>query len=122
VNVLGLVWLGIAADRCEESLRLFRDVLGLKVEFEEEATSELSLPDGSRVQVFAPGHRYHDFFGTEASGPVPLFEVDDLREARRRLQEAGVELVGAVENDDAWEWFTFRAPDGNLYELGSRRG
>ena len=118
MRVLGLVWMGVPARSYEQTVQLFRDVLGLRVELEKERTTELSLPDGARVQIFAPGHRYHELFDR----PVPLFEVDDVREARRRLEEAGAELIGSVESDEAWEWFDFRGPDGNLYELGSRRG
>jgi catechol 2,3-dioxygenase-like lactoylglutathione lyase family enzyme len=119
VNALRLAWLGIRTDDYEATLRLFRDTLGLATEFEEPGTVELSLPDGARVQLFAPGHRYHEAFA--GSGPVPLFEVDDLDEAERRLRHAGLE-VGERERDSSWEWFDFRGPDGNLYELARRRG
>jgi catechol 2,3-dioxygenase-like lactoylglutathione lyase family enzyme len=118
VKALGLVWVGVPARSYDETVRLFRDVLGLRVELEEEGTTELSLPDGARVQVFAPGHRSHDLFDR----PVPLFEVDDVREARRSLEQAGIGDLGSIESDGAWEWFDFRSPDGNLFELGSRRG
>jgi catechol 2,3-dioxygenase-like lactoylglutathione lyase family enzyme len=120
VKVIGIRWLGVRADRYEEMVGFMRDVLGLDVVFEEEGTTELSLPDGNRVQVFGPGHRYHRFFGEQATGPVPLFEVDDLDEARRTLEAAGIELLGAAERDSAWEWLHFRAPDGNVYELARR--
>jgi hypothetical protein len=39
----------------EPMLRLLRDVMGLRVEFSEERTTELSLANDDRVQVFAPG-------------------------------------------------------------------
>jgi hypothetical protein len=51
---------------------------------------------------------------------VPLFEVDDVRAARRELAAAGIELVGEIERDSEWEYFTFRGPDDNLYELAAR--
>jgi catechol 2,3-dioxygenase-like lactoylglutathione lyase family enzyme len=120
MNVLGIRWLGIRADRYDEMVGFLRDVLELDVVFDEEGTTELSLADGNRVQVFGPGHRYHRFFGEQASGPVPLFEVDDLDEARQTLETAGIELLGAAEQDAAWEWLNFRAPDGNVYELARR--
>jgi hypothetical protein len=78
---------------------VLRDVLGLRVELEETATTELSLLDGDRVQVFGPGDAYFTFFGEHARGPVALFEVRDER----------------------WEWVHARFPDGNLYELAGRR-
>jgi hypothetical protein len=105
----------------EPMVRLLRDVMGLSVEFEEPTTTELSLPNGDRVQVFAPGDPYFDFFNKQASGPVALFEVDEIHTARAELAAAGMEIIGAIEQDSNWEWLRFRAPDGNLYELASRR-
>jgi hypothetical protein len=102
-------------------VRFLRDVMGLAVEFEQPTTIELSLPSGDRVQVFAPDDPYFDFFRRESSGPVALFEVDDIHAAHAALTAAGIEIVGAFERDSNWEWLHFRAPDGNLYELASRR-
>jgi hypothetical protein len=94
-------------------VQLLRDVMGFAVEFAEPTTTELSLPSGDRA--------YFDFSRREASGPVALFEVDDIRAAHTELSGAGVETVGALERDSKWEWLHFRAPDGNLYALASRR-
>jgi catechol 2,3-dioxygenase-like lactoylglutathione lyase family enzyme len=101
-------------------VHLLRDVMGLAVEFEQPSTIELSLPSGDRVQVFAPGDPYFDFFHRESSGPVALFEVDDIHAAHAALTAAGIEIVGTLDRDTNWEWLHFRAPDGNLYELASR--
>jgi catechol 2,3-dioxygenase-like lactoylglutathione lyase family enzyme len=122
MKAIRLAWVGIRADDYDATVRLFRDVLGLEVELVEEHTTELSLPAGERVQVFGRGHRYHELFGAEAGGPVPLFEVEDVREAERRLGEAGLVIVGSLESDPGWEWLNFRGPDGNLYAVASRRG
>jgi hypothetical protein len=66
------------------------------------------------------GRPYFDFFGRSALGPVPLFEVTDIGEAHEDLRAAGIEVVGSPGRDKDWEWVHFRAPDGNLYELGGR--
>jgi hypothetical protein len=105
----------------EPMVRLLRDTMGLQVELEEPTTTELSLPSGDRVQVFAPAHPYFAFLGRPANGPVALFEVDELRSARAQLAAAGIEIVGAVARDGNWEWVHFRAPDGNLYVVAERR-
>jgi catechol 2,3-dioxygenase-like lactoylglutathione lyase family enzyme len=120
MKLLGIRWLGIRAEPYEEMVDFLRETLGLEVAFEEEKTTELLLPDGNRIQVVGPGHRYYDLFGRHAAGPVPLFEVDDLEEARRQLEGAGIEILGSTERDSNWEWLNFRAPDGNLYELAQR--
>ena len=122
VNVLRMCWLGIATEDHEAMVRMFRDVLGLRVEFEQRGTAELSLPSGDRVQLFAPGHPTHRLFRDNAAGPVALFEVDDLASARAELEVAGIEVIGAPGRDGSWEWLNFRAPDGSLYELASRVG
>jgi catechol 2,3-dioxygenase-like lactoylglutathione lyase family enzyme len=118
MKVLGIRWLGVRSERYDEMVAFLRDGLGLAVEFEEEATTELSLPNGDRVQVFGRGHRYYELFGT---GPVPLFEVDDVHAAVHELNQGGAELLGPIERDQHWEWSNFRAPDGNLYEVASMR-
>jgi catechol 2,3-dioxygenase-like lactoylglutathione lyase family enzyme len=121
MNVLGIRWLGVRAERYDDMVAFFRKGLGLAVEFEEEATTELSLANGDRVQVFGTGHRYHELFAEQATGPVPLFEVNDVHAAVDELELAGAELIGKIERDQHWEWANFRAPDGNLYEVASMR-
>jgi catechol 2,3-dioxygenase-like lactoylglutathione lyase family enzyme len=122
MNILRMCWLGVATPQHEAMLGMLRDVLGLRVEFEEPGTAELSLPSGDRVQLFAPEHPTYRLFRDNASGPVALFEVDDLESARAELDAAGIEVVGGPGRDTAWEWLNFRAPDGHLYELAARVG
>jgi catechol 2,3-dioxygenase-like lactoylglutathione lyase family enzyme len=120
MKVLGIRWVGVRTDTYEEMVGFLRDALGLPVAFEEDATAEFSLANDDRVQVFGPGHRYYELFDAAGGGPVPLFEVDDLRAARAELVAAGVEVIGEIERDASWEWLTLRGPDGNLYELAGR--
>lgn len=120
MRVLGIRWVGVRAHGYDEMVGFLRDVLGLAVAFEEDATAEFSLANDDRVQVFGPGHRYYELFGAGGGGPVPLFEVDDLQAARAELVATGVEVIGEIERDATWEWLTFRGPDGNLYELAGR--
>jgi catechol 2,3-dioxygenase-like lactoylglutathione lyase family enzyme len=120
MKVLNVRWVGIRTDRYDEMVGFLRDVLGLRVNFEEPTTTELETTEGDEIQVMAPGDPYYEFFGEHARGPVPLFEVDDVHAARRELEAAGVELIGTTERDSSWEWIHVRAPDGNLYELASR--
>jgi catechol 2,3-dioxygenase-like lactoylglutathione lyase family enzyme len=119
MKLLGIRWVGVRADSYDEMVGFLRDVLGLPVTFEDDATAELSLANDDRVQVFGPGHRYYELFGA-GGGPVPLLEVDDLQAARAELVAAGVEVIGEIERDASWEWLNFRGPDGNLFELASR--
>lgn len=120
MEVKNIRWVGIRTDRYDEMVAFLRDTLGLRVNFEEPTTVELETSEGDEIQVMAPGDRYYEFFGEHARGPVPLFEVDDVHAARRELETAGIEILGATEHDSNWEWIHVRAPDGNLYELSSR--
>ena len=120
MKVLGIRWIGMRTDSYEEMVGLLRDVLGLAVAFEHDATAEFSLANDDRVQVFGPGHRYHELFGAGGGCPVPLFEVDDLQAAHAELVAAGIEVIGEIEQDASWQWLNVRGPDGNLFELASR--
>ena len=120
MEIKNVRWVGIGTDAYDATVRLFGDVLRLPRAFEEPATVEFRTTEGDAVQVMGPGDPYHAFFGRHAHGPVPLFEVDDLHDARHRLEAAGLEIVGAAGRDREWEWIHFSGPDGNLYELGTR--
>jgi catechol 2,3-dioxygenase-like lactoylglutathione lyase family enzyme len=121
MEVRNLRWVGVQTTQYQAMVSFLRDVLGLRVNFEEPTTIEFSTSEGDQVQVMAPGDPYFDCFERHASGPVPLFEVDDVHAARTELEAAGVEIVGPAGRDSNWEWIHVRAPDGHLYELASRR-
>jgi catechol 2,3-dioxygenase-like lactoylglutathione lyase family enzyme len=120
MEVRNIRWVGVPAQNYEAMVTFVREVLGLRVNFSEPTTVEFSTSEGDEIQIIAPGDPYYDFFTHNAAGPVPLFEVDDVHHARRELEQAGVEVIGATGRDSRWEWIHFRAPDGNLYELASR--
>jgi catechol 2,3-dioxygenase-like lactoylglutathione lyase family enzyme len=120
MEVRNVRWVGIRTDRYDEMVGFLRDVLGLRTNFEEPTTIEFETSEGDEVQLMAPGDPYYDFFGEHATGPVPLFEVDDVDAASSELEAAGIEIVGPPGRDSNWEWIHVRAPDGNLYELASR--
>jgi catechol 2,3-dioxygenase-like lactoylglutathione lyase family enzyme len=120
MEVRNIRWVGVPTQNYVAMVTFLEDVLGLGVNFRDQTTVEFSTSEGDQIQVMAPGDAYYDFFTSNAAGPVPLFEVDDVHDARRELEEAGVAVIGATAHDRTWEWIHFRAPDGNLYELASR--
>jgi predicted enzyme related to lactoylglutathione lyase len=122
MRVKGLVWLGILADDYAGAVRFFTETLSLDVAFDEPGTIELSAAKDDRIQVLGPDHRYFQFYRDRGARVVPLFEVDNLDQARAELARSGVDVFGEPESDGAWAWLTFRAPEGNLYSLGSRLG
>ncbi len=58
MRVQRIAWLGVRTDAYEATVGFLRDVLGLRVAFQEPTTAELALPNDDRVQVFGPGDRY----------------------------------------------------------------
>src|SRR5579859_1292872 len=122
-RVKGLVWLGIPAEDYAGAVRFFTETLGLVVAFEEADTMELSAANDDRIQVFGPGHHYFQLYQDIGARIVPLFEVDNLDEARAELARSrAAEVFGDPQSDGVWTWLTFRAPDGNIYSLGARHG
>lgn len=119
--IKGLGWLGTRTERYSELVAFYRDGMRLELVREDEGMAVFELPDGSKVEVFAPAEPHHLHFTT---GPVAGFLVDDIEGARRALERAGAEFLGPIQT---WEptgeaWSHFRAPDGNIYELTLRRG
>jgi catechol 2,3-dioxygenase-like lactoylglutathione lyase family enzyme len=120
MEVRNLRWVGTWTPNYQAMTGFLRDVMGLRPNFEEETSVEFSTSEGDEIQVMAPGDPYYEFFEEHATGPVPLFEVGDVHQARQELLDAGIEIVGPLGRDRHWEWVHFRAPDGHLYELASR--
>jgi predicted enzyme related to lactoylglutathione lyase len=119
VEVKGLAWLGTRTRKFEDTIRFFRDTLGLRAEHEEPDFVVFRLPNGDKVEVFGPGDRDHTHFET---GPVVGFLVDDVEEARARLEAAGISFIGPVQrSEDGGTWSHFVGPDGNVYELTGER-
>jgi hypothetical protein len=94
MEVRRIRWLGVPTHNYGEMVGFLRDVLRLRLNFDEGTTAEFSTLDDDRVQVMAPGDPYFAFFAEQARGLVPLFEVDDVRAARREFEDAGVEVIG----------------------------
>jgi catechol 2,3-dioxygenase-like lactoylglutathione lyase family enzyme len=114
VKVRGLVWAGTRTEAFDETVRFFRDILGVDLDVVRPDFAWSRMPNRSQLEVFGPSDRDHRDFTT---GPVPEFLVDDFPAALAELRAAGVEILGepVVEADGGW--LHFRAPDGNVYGL-----
>ena len=111
----GLVWLGTRTVEFDDTVRFFRETLGLRAEHEEEDFAVYRLPNGDTVEVFGPGDTDHEHFAT---GPVVEFLVDDVGEACADLERAGIRFIGPVhEADDGASWAHFTGPDGYVYGI-----
>jgi catechol 2,3-dioxygenase-like lactoylglutathione lyase family enzyme len=114
IQVRGVVWVGTRTHAFDESVRFFRDVLGIPLIEPRSGFAWAAMPDTSQLEVFNGDDEGHLHFST---GPVAEFLVDDLTAALAELRSAGVEILGepAIRENDGW--LHFRAPDGNVYGL-----
>jgi catechol 2,3-dioxygenase-like lactoylglutathione lyase family enzyme len=117
MEIKGIHWLGVRTEKSDELIGFFRDVLELRVAFQEGAMTGFRAPNGDTIEVFSLQDEDHRFFTT---GPVVGFLVDDVDAGRAELETAGVELLGDTQSDSGWAWQHFRGPDGNVYELTGR--
>ena len=116
MKIEGLVWVGTATDRYDETVQFFTDVFELPVFYRSQDLSILRLPTGDWVEVFGPEHEHHGEFTT---GPVVEFLVEDLEAARRELEGRGVEFLHETHSWQDYSWAHFRGPDGNIWGITS---
>lgn len=119
-------FVGVRTDRVAETTAFFRGVVGLPAVSTREDWTVTQLPTGpwDFVEVFGSDFGDARLMRSEASGVVVAFFVEDLEEARRDCEAAGVEMLGdTVWADASFDepshagvgWFFVRAPDGNVY-------
>lgn len=113
IRVQGLTWVGVGTERYEQTMRLFRDVLGLEIEVEADRQAILRTANGDQVEIFGRNGRGK----RQNSPPTIAFEVEDVAAAREALLSAGIEIVGEIGAWNGHEWLYFRSPDGYLFEV-----
>lgn len=118
MEVKGIVWMGVRTQAFAAMVKLLRDVMGLRITDEQANHVWFELPRGGEVQVYGPGDRDHEFFST---APVVGLLVDDVGRARAEMEAAGIEFIGPIQRAGRSSWNHFRGPDGNVYEIISRR-
>lgn len=126
VKVQRIGFLGVRTDRVAETTAFFRDVVGLPAVATGEHRTVTQLPTGrwDFVEVF--GSDFHDqlMIPPDADGVFVSIFVEDVEEALRDCEAAGIEILGeTIWAEQAFGnpeyagagWFFVRAPDGNVY-------
>ena len=116
MKVHGVVWAGVRTERYDETVRFFRDVLGVPLVEVRPGFAWSKMADTSQLEIFRDNDPDHAHFTT---GPVPEFLVDDVAAAKAELEAAGVEILGSMGGTAREGWLHFRAPDGNVYGVTS---
>lgn len=114
MRVKGLVWLGLRTPNFAETVKLFKDVMGMEMVRDEAEIAGFKLANTTGVEVYRPEEEFHAFFN---SGPVVAFLVDDVDEARAEMEAAGTEFIGPIQRAGNTSWNHFRAPDGTVFEI-----
>ena len=114
MTVLKVDFVGIRTNRLDETVALFRDVLGVQVTRETDDSVRFRLADNTILELYGPGDEFHAFFAT---GPVVAFRVDDFATARQAMADAGVKFIGEMQTADGVSWQHFHSPDGTILEV-----
>ena len=116
MRVRRIGYLGVRTDKVPEMTAFFRDVLGFEAVGEQETMTFSRLPTGEFdfAEVFSTEHDDERMIRSDVDFQV-AFIVDDIDEARRECDAAGVELLGDVVRGKDISWFFLRAPDGRVY-------
>ena len=119
MTVLKVGFVGIRSDRLDETVALFRDVIGVPVTRETDNLVGFRLADGTVLELYGPANEFHAFFTT---GPVVALQVDNFDVARRAMLTAGVNFIGDVQHADGISWQHFYCPDGTILEISGPEG
>jgi catechol 2,3-dioxygenase-like lactoylglutathione lyase family enzyme len=114
MTVLKVGFAGIRSDRLDETVALFRDLIGVPVTRQTDNLVGFRLADGTVLELYGPAVEFHRFFTT---GPVVAFSVDDFDATRRAMLAAGVSFIGEVQHADSVSWQHFYCPDGTVLEI-----
>jgi catechol 2,3-dioxygenase-like lactoylglutathione lyase family enzyme len=114
VAVQGVGFVGLRSARFPETVRLFREVIGVPLAREAAAMAEFRLGDGTVLEIYGPADEFHSFF---TAGPVVGLRVADFDGVRARMLAAGVEFIGAVQHASGTSWQHFCCPDGTVLEI-----
>ncbi len=114
MGVESLAWMGIHTEKFDETVRLFRDLLGMELTGESAGIARFRLTNGTQVEVYGPEDEFHSFF---SAGAVVAFRVRNVDEMRERMEAAGVEFIGPVQWNGTASWSHFRGPDGTVFEI-----
>lgn len=112
--VAGIGFVGMRTDRLQETVRLFRDVIGIPVTREGVGLVGFGLADGTVLELYGHEDDFHAFFKT---GPVVGFRVEDFDATKRAMTNAGIAFIGQTQHADGKSWQHFHCPDGVIAEI-----
>jgi catechol 2,3-dioxygenase-like lactoylglutathione lyase family enzyme len=113
-TVVKVNFVGMRTNRLDETVALFRDVLGIPVTRHTDGLVGFRLGDETVVEIYGQTDEFHSFFTT---GPVVAFQVENFDRMRQAMLKAGITFIGDVQSADCKTWQHFYAPDGTVLEI-----
>jgi catechol 2,3-dioxygenase-like lactoylglutathione lyase family enzyme len=114
MTIRGIGFVGMRSDRLDETVKLFRDVIGVPVARQADDLVRFALADGAVLELYGPRDAFHSFFTT---GPVVGFRVEDFDATRAAMIAAGVSFIGDTQHANGESWQHFHCPDGTIAEI-----
>lgn len=109
----GVGFVGIRTGLFQQTVSLFRDVIGANVIRYTDDLAGFELGDGV-LEIYDRKEPFHAFFST---GPVVGFKVADFDATHDVMQTAGVKFIGEVQHSAGTNWRHFYCPDGTIGEI-----
>jgi catechol 2,3-dioxygenase-like lactoylglutathione lyase family enzyme len=113
-TVVKIDFVGMRTNRFDETVALFRDVLGMPPTRQTDGLVGFRLRDETVVEIYGQSDEFHSFFTT---GPVVAFQVENFDRARQAMLKAGIAFIGDVQSAGRKSWQHFYAPDGTVLEI-----
>ncbi len=114
MNIKGISWLGTQTEKFSEMVQFFEKISGHPPRLLMPEYAMFVLPNGDRLEVFAPEPRTPEF----SEQPIAGFLVENIEAVREELEADGIEFIGPIHTGPrGYAWSHFRAPDGHIYEL-----
>ena len=114
MSVIKVDFVGIRTSRLNETVAMFRDLLGVPVVRQTDRLVGFRLGDNTVLELYDPADEFHSFFAT---GPVVAFRVESFENARRTMIAAGTHFIGEPQYADGVGWQHFHCPDGTILEI-----
>jgi len=107
----------------DESLKFYRDKLGLELNSQDGKFADFKL-NGTSLAIFERNEATAMFPGKfmgSAGGAVYGFQVEDVQKAFEALNKKGVKFIESVKTTPWGQTVTyFKDPDGNIWEISKK--
>jgi catechol 2,3-dioxygenase-like lactoylglutathione lyase family enzyme len=119
MRVTQLSWAGVLTEDFEDTVHFFSEVLGLSLEYRDEANAivHFRLPTRQLLEIYGPSNRQRKEKYRRFNGPALGFEVEAFEAAHQQMMARGVRFITEVETWEGDAWALFLGPEDKLFEI-----